>query len=71
MDLAAAERAGPVVKASRDKAVAAWVAAGDAAGVAAGDAAWVAARERLAPTVAALQASAIELYRQMITVSAR
>jgi hypothetical protein len=45
---------------------AARAAAGDAAGAAAGAAAWAAARDVLAPTVTALQDSAIALYGQMI-----
>jgi hypothetical protein len=45
VDLAAAKAAGPVVRASADKARAAWAAAWAAAGDAAGDAAWAAARD--------------------------
>jgi hypothetical protein len=76
--LGAARAAGPVVGASRDHAAAAWAAAWDAAraaaGDAAGDAAGAAARaaardaagDALAPTVAVLQGSAVELYARMI-----
>lgn len=70
VDMVSAERAGPVVRAAREEAraagAAAWAAAGAAARAAAGDAARAAARDHLQPTVVALQASAIELYRQMV-----
>lgn len=55
-DLVSAQSAGPVVRASRENAAAAWDAARDAA------------RAQLEPTVAALQQSAIELYTRMVTV---
>jgi hypothetical protein len=71
-DMAAAEAAGPVVRAAQTKAAAAgaaagaaaWHAAGDAAGAAAGDAAWDALKE----TVKELQASALDLLDRMIAV---
>jgi len=70
-DLAAAQSAGPVVRQASQKAAATWDAAWDAAWAAARaaarDAARAAARDALAPTVAALQASAITLYQAMIT----
>ena len=80
VDLASAKRAGPVVEDSRRQSAAARAAAGDAAGDAAraaaraaagdaaGDAAGAAARERLAPTVAELQLSAIDLYARMASL---
>ena len=49
---------------------AAWAAAWDAAGDAAWAAAWAAARDALAPTVATLQASALDLLDRMIDPSA-
>ena len=55
VDLAAAEAAGPVVRASADKARAA------------GDAARAAARDALKPTVDQLQDSAITLFSAMVT----
>jgi len=76
VDMVAAESAGPVVRAARQKAAAAraaaWAAAGDAAGAAAGaarDAARDAARAVLRSTVAELQASALELLNRMIDPS--
>ena len=77
VDLASAERAGPVVEGSRRRRSAA---AGDAARAAARDAAWdaagaaaraaagAAARERLTPTIAELQRSAIDLYTRMASL---
>lgn len=62
VDLVAAKEAGPVVRAGRDKAAAAW----DAAWAAAGAAAW----DALRPTVETLQASALELLDRMIDQSA-
>lgn len=56
VDLASAERAGPVVRAGRTSAAAAAAAARAAAG------------DALAPTVATLQESAIELYAAMACV---
>jgi hypothetical protein len=57
--------------AAPDAAVAAAVAAAwDAAPAAAGAAAWDAARKRLAPTVEAMQASAVELLRKMCALRA-
>ena len=56
-DIAAAEAAGPVVRASRQKAAAARAAAWDAAG----DAAWAALR----PTVEQLQTFALDLVERM------
>ncbi len=61
-DQASAEVAGPVVRQAREKAAAAW----DAAGAAARDAAWDAARAALCPTVEELQASALDLLDRMI-----
>jgi hypothetical protein len=74
-DFVAAQSVRPHVMAGRDKAAAAWDAAGaaarDAAGAAARAAAWdaagAAAWDAVAPTVASLQDSAIALYDQMIT----
>jgi len=62
VDMAAAEAAGPVVRAARDKSYAARDAARDAA--------WDAARDALQPTVHQLQTSAIELYASMINPQA-
>lgn len=64
VDLVSAQAAGPVVRAGRDKAAAAWDAAWAAAWAAAGDA----ARAALAPTVTVLQESAIDLVDRMIAV---
>ena len=69
--LASAQSAAPVVRQAAEKAAA----AGAAAGAAAWAAAWAAARDaaraaawdKLAPTVAQLQDSAITLYKAMIT----
>ncbi len=81
-DLAAAQSAGPVVRAAQTKSAAAGDAAGDAAwaaaGAAAGDAAraaagaaaGAAARAALQPTVDRLQASAIDLFAAMINPAA-
>jgi len=67
-DARAVQAAKPALAAARD---AAGAAAGDAAGAAAGAAAWdaagAAAWDALAPTAAALQDSAIGLYRAMIS----
>ena len=72
VDLASAERAGPVVRNAQETAVAAgaaaWDAARDAARAAARGAAWDAARAALQPTVTQLQQSAIELYSRMVHV---
>jgi hypothetical protein len=69
--MAAAQAAGPVVRAAAEKSdaagAAAWDAAGAAAGAAARAAAWAAARAKLAPIVEQLQDSAIALYDTMIT----
>ena len=55
--------------AARDAAwAAAWAVAWDAAGAAAGDVAWAAAWDALAPTVFALQISALDLFDRMIEV---
>ena len=78
-DLVAAQSAGPVVRDASTKAAAAgdaagaaaraaaWAAARDAAWAAAGAAAGAAAWAKLAPTVAELQQSAIDLYDVLIT----
>lgn len=66
VDLVSAQAAGPVVRAGAEKARAARAAAGDAAWNAAGAAAWAAAWDALAPTIAALQDSAITLLDTMI-----
>lgn len=78
VDMASAERAGPVVRAGRAAAedaaedaardaadAAAEAAAEDAGRAAAEDAAWAAARRALQPTVTALQESAVDLYVRM------
>ena len=65
VDMVAAESAGPVVRAARQKADAAWAAAGAAARAAAGAAAGAALR----PKVADLQASALDLLDRMIDPS--
>jgi hypothetical protein len=82
VDFASAERAGPIVRQAHWTASAAWDAAWDAAGaaarvaagaaarVAAGAAARAAAGAALAPTVAALQESAIDLYARMTRIGA-
>jgi len=74
VDPASAQSAVPVAHAARQDAAAAWAAARaaardaarDAAWAAAGAAAWDAAGDSLAPTVAALQASALDLLDRMI-----
>ena len=80
VDLASAERAGPVVRqagqtaaAAGDAAGAAGAAAGDAAGAAgavARAAAWDAAWAHMQPTVTQLHQSAIELYTAMVRIGA-
>lgn len=69
VDMASAERAGPVVRQAQSTAR---DAAGDAAWAAAGAAAWAAARDAaraaVQPTVKKLQISAIELYAAMARV---
>ncbi|MDN5859773.1 MAG: hypothetical protein L0H84_14230, partial [Pseudonocardia sp.] len=64
VDMASAERAGPVVRQAQSTAAAAWA----AAWAAARDAAWAAAWAALQPTVEQLQQSAIELYGRMVKV---
>ena len=64
VDMESAAAAGALVRDARAKAAAAWAAAGDAAWAAARDA----ATQKLAPTVAELQDSAIDLYTRMVRV---
>jgi hypothetical protein len=82
VDIDAAWHAAPFTSGARQRAVAAWDAAGDAAWdaardaardaawtaawAAAGDAAWAAAGRRLKPTVQQLQASAFDLLDRML-----